>query len=289
MIYITEVGPRDGLQNEDKIIPTEDKVRFIDLLSKSGVNEIEVSSFVSPKWVPQLSDASDLFRKIKRQQGVCYSALVPNQKGFERAIEAKPDRIAVFAATTESFSQKNTKGSIAEILERCSEVVKLSQASHIPVRGYVSTVFSCPYEGHVEPRQSLDIILRLIDMGCDFVALGDTLGTASMDEVREVLDLLLPRVGPEVLVMHLHDTFGRAKDNIRVSLEYGLTRFDSSAGGLGGCPFAGSGASGNVSTQSLVECLKDGGYHCDVDAAKVASAWEFIRGVLTPKGASHNA
>lgn len=247
-IRIVEMGPRDGLQNEKATIPTDVKVAFVDALSDCGLDEIEVSSFVSPAWVPQLADAEDVFRRIRRRPGVRYMALVPNRRGLERALAVQADKIAVFTAASETFTRKNINATIAESIERFRPVVR---ESPLAVRGYVSTAFHCPYEGPVAPAAVLDVSERLVALGVDELSIGDTIGKATPDEVRRVLELLIPAFGVERLALHLHDTYGRAVANASAGAELGIRVFDASTGGIGGCPFA-PGATGNVSTQALV-------------------------------------
>ncbi len=247
---IIEVGPRDGLQNEPATVPTERKVAFIDALGATGVSEIEVSSFVSPKWVPQLADAEEVFKKIRRVKGVIYSALVPNEKGLERAKAAGVDKIAVFTAASETFNQKNINATIAESIERFRPVVK---AAGVPVRAYVSTAFWCPYEGKIAPAAVVDVVRQLIVLGVNEISIGDTIGKATPADVRELLNALLP--SPVPLALHFHDTYKHAVENaVAAWLEFGIDAFDSSAGGLGGCPYA-PGAAGNVATEDLVYLL----------------------------------
>ncbi len=274
-IRIVEVGPRDGLQNEKAIIPTEAKIAFVDALSQTGLHEIEVSSFVSPKWVPQLSDALDVFREIKRVPGVVYSALVPNEKGLERAMEANVDKIAVFTAASETFSQKNTSASIAETMERFRPVL---DRSPVPVRGYVSTAFYCPYEGQIKPAAVVAVVDQLLDIGCVEISIGDTIGKATTDDVRRVLDHVLQVCPVEKAALHFHDTFGNALDNAAASEEMGIRTFDSSAGGIGGCPFA-PGATGNIATSALVTLFEG---RTGIDPQKLEDAGSIIRPFLTP-------
>jgi hydroxymethylglutaryl-CoA lyase len=244
-----EVGPRDGLQSQARQIPTDVKIAFVDALSATGLDEIEVSSFVSPKWVPQLADAAEVFRGIRRVPGVVYSALVPNQTGLERAIAAGVDKIAVFTAASETFSRRNTNAGIAETIERFRPVVA---GAGRPVRGYVSTAFHCPYEGPIPPSRVLPVAEALLELGCEELSIGDTIGKATPDEVRGLLELLLPRLGPSHrLALHFHDTFGQATANALAAHAMGVTIFDASAGGIGGCPYA-PGAPGNVATEALV-------------------------------------
>lgn len=248
MIRIVEVGPRDGLQNIKQNIPTEAKVAFINALSQTGIDEIEITSFVSPKWVPQLADAEAVCAKIDRNPSVTYLALVPNEKGLERAIEGKVNKIAVFTAASETFSQRNVNATIAETIERFKPVV---DGSPVPVRGYVSTAFYCPYEGKVEPTKVVEVIQRLLEIGCIEISIGDTIGKATPPEVEELLTVSLPICAANQTALHFHDTFGNALENVKKGVEMGIHVFDSSASGIGGCPFA-PGAKGNISTESLV-------------------------------------
>ncbi|MEO8452602.1 MAG: hydroxymethylglutaryl-CoA lyase [Gemmatimonadota bacterium] len=246
-IRIVEVGPRDGLQNEKAIIPTDVKVAFVDALSQCGFDEIEVSSFVSPKWIPQLADASDVFARITRHPGVRYMALVPNEAGLDRAIESKVDKIAVFTAASETFTRKNINATIAESIDRFRPVVTRSP---VPVRGYVSTAFHCPYEGKIAPERVVPVCLELLGLGCTELSIGDTIGKATPEEVGELLEQLLGVVDADKVAMHFHDTYGRATANAALAAHLGITVFDSSAGGVGGCPYA-PGATGNVATEAL--------------------------------------
>lgn len=248
-VRIVEVGPRDGLQNVQATVPTEIKVAYVNALSRSGLQEIEVSSFVSPRWVPQLADAEQVFALINRVPGVHYSALVPNERGLERALACRVDKIAVFTAASESFSLKNVNASIDDIIARLRPVVARSP---VPVRGYVSTAFYCPYEGKVAPEKVLEVCNKLIDIGCSELSIGDTIGRAVPEDVDRLLKLLASRFSASILAMHFHDTFGNAILNVRRSFEAGIRIFDGSTGGVGGCPFA-PGAKGNVATEALVE------------------------------------
>ena len=264
-IRIVEVGPRDGLQNEKGEVPTDVKVAFVDALGEAGYEEIEVSSFVSPKWVPQLADAEAVFRGITRRPGVRYMALVPNAQGLERALGAGVDKVAVFTAASETFSRRNTNATIAETLERFRPVIA---GAPVPVRGYVSTAFHCPFEGKIAPEAAVRVAEALMRLGCAEVSIGDTIGRATPDEVRALLDALLPRVPVDRVAMHFHDTFGQAVENARVAETMGVRTFDASAGGLGGCPYA-PGAPGNVSTQALVRAF---GARTGLDLAKIDAA-----------------
>jgi hydroxymethylglutaryl-CoA lyase len=266
-VHIIEVGPRDGLQTIQETIPTEAKIAFVNALSEAGLEEIEVSSFVSPKWVPQLADAAEVFARIRRVPGVVYSALVPNEQGLQRALAAQVDRIAVFTAASETFNQKNIAATIAESIERFRPVVAQST---VPVRGYVSTAFYCPYEGKIPPSQVIPVVTQLLELGVHEISIGDTIGKATAEDVASLLDALLEVVQPERVAMHFHDTYGKAVTNARVAYDMGIRRFDSSAGGIGGCPFA-PGAPGNVSTQALLR--EFAGLHAvDIEAVDRAAA-----------------
>ena len=272
-VRIVEVGPRDGLQNEQATVPTAVKVAFVDALSAAGFAEIEVSSFVSPKWVPQLADAAEVFARIARRPGTRYTALVPNAQGLERAIAARADGVSVFTAASETFSRKNTNASIAETLERFRPV---TAASPVPVRGYVSTAFHCPFEGAIAPEAVVRVAEELLALGCNEVSIGDTIGRAVPDEVRRLLEALLARMPAGRVAMHFHDTFGQAVENARVSDAMGIRAFDASAGGLGGCPYA-PGAPGNVATQALLRAFAG---RTGVDDGAVERASAMIRPYL---------
>jgi len=268
---IVEVGPRDGLQNETSPIPTNTKVAFVDVLSATGVSEIEVSAFVSHRRVPQLGDAKRVFRKISRKDGVIYSALVPNEKGLDRAIEAQVDKVSVFTAVSETFNHKNINTSFEGSIDRFLPVVKRAHNERLPVRGYVSTAFWCAFEGKIPPKAVISVVEKLIDIGIDEVSISDTIGKASPDEVKKLLDLLLPKISSDRIAMHFHDTYGRGVENVLASWSYGITIFDSSVGALGGCPFA-PGATGNVATEAVVKALEDSGGKVGVNLQKLAQA-----------------
>jgi hydroxymethylglutaryl-CoA lyase len=272
-IKIVEVGPRDGLQNEKTIIPTDKKIEFINALSECGFEEIEVGAFVSPKWVPQMADSEEVFMKINRNPKTVYSALVPNEVGLEKAIKVKADKVAVFTAASETFTNKNINASIEESINRFIPVVKNSP---VPVRGYVSTAFYCPYEGKVGTEKPLEVALRLIEIGCAEISIGDTIGKATESDVNELIDMFEKRIEFSKLSMHFHDTFGNAVNNALVSAQRGISIFDSSAGGIGGCPFA-PGSSGNVSTQKLVELFKG---RTGIDEQKLAQSTGLLTGLL---------
>ncbi len=278
-IKIVEVGPRDGLQNEPATIPTDVKIAFINGLAAAGLKQIEATSFVSPKWVPQLADAIDVLAGLEPRPDVCYSALVPNSKGLERAIEAGVKRIAVFTAASESFNQHNINMSIAQSLETFQPVVTQALAHGISVRGYVSTGFVCPYEGNIAKEKVLAVTEALLEMGADEVSVGDTIGAAAPTDVFETIGLLLKTLPASKLALHFHDTYGTALANVVAGLELGITTFDSSAGGLGGCPYA-PGASGNLATEDLVYLLTRMGITTGVDLEKLADATLALQGHL---------
>lgn len=255
-VEIVEVGPRDGLQNEPRAISIEQKVALIDALSGVGFRRIEAASFVSPKWVPQMAGAAEVMAGIKRVAGVRYCALTPNIRGLEDATSAGVDEVAIFASASESFSQKNINASIAESLDRYAAVAK---AATVPIRGYVSCVTDCPYEGSVAPESVVRVTEALFEMGCYEVSLGDTLGQGVPERVDAMLSAVLESAEPERLAGHFHDTSGRAFENVSVALSHGLRVFDASVAGLGGCPYA-PGAAGNVSTGGLARFLQAAGY-----------------------------
>jgi len=278
-VRIVEVGPRDGLQNEAAGISTNDKAAFVDLLSASGLPVIEVASFVSPRWVPRMADATDVFRLVARRPGTRFAALVPNRTGLDRAIEAGADEIAVFAAASETFSRHNINSSIDESLQRYGEVCRAAAASALPVRGYLSTCFGCPYEGPVDPVRVRELSLRLLDLGVYEVAVSDTIGVAHPGQVRDVLDTLLGAISENRLALHFHDTRGTALANVLAALPYGIDTFDASAGGLGGCPYA-PGAAGNLATEDLVYMLDGLGIETGVRLPAVIEASSFMAGRL---------
>ena len=253
-VDIFEVGPRDGLQNEAAQIPTEQKIALIDCLSRAGFKRIEVASFVSPKWVPQMADSAEVLAGITRATGVSYAALTPNEKGLERAMAARADEIAIFGSASEGFSKANINASIAESLERFGPVAEAARAAGLPVRGYVSCVTDCPYDGPTPPGQVARVAKALFDMGCYEISLGDTIGQGRPETIRAMLDAVLAEIPADRLAGHYHDTAARALDNIEASLDLGLRVFDAAVGGLGGCPYA-PGASGNVATEAVHDRL----------------------------------
>ncbi len=270
-VTIVEVGPRDGLQNEAAAIPTADKVRFVHALADAGHRAIEVSAFVSPKWVPQMADAAEVFAALARKPGVRYTALVPNAAGLERALAAGVDEVAVFTAASETFSQRNINQSIDESLTRYGEVIGRATAAGLRVRGYVSCACGCPFEGPVAPAAVLRVTQALLDAGVYEVAVSDTIGIGHPGQVRELLRYLGAAVPSDRLALHFHDTRGTALANVLAGLDAGITTFDASAGGLGGCPFA-PGASGNLATEDLLYMLDGLGVDTGVSIAGVAAA-----------------
>jgi hydroxymethylglutaryl-CoA lyase len=275
-VTIKEVGPRDGLQNEKTAISTQDKIAWINQLSKTGLTYIEITSFVHPKWIPQLADAFEVATRIERAPGVTYAALVPNQKGLEKALAAQVDEVAVFMSASETHNRKNINKSIEETFPVLEEVVKAAKQEGKTVRGYVSTVFGCPYEGKVPIGQVVRVSERLFEMGIDELSLGDTIGVATPKQVQELLEDIMKRFPKEKLAMHFHDTRGTALANILISLEMGITTFDSSLGGLGGCPYA-KGASGNVATDDLVYMLHGMDIATGIDVQRLSEAALFIQ------------
>lgn len=274
-VVIKEVGPRDGLQNEKVQIETSDKVSFINLLSDTGLSYIEVTSFVHPKWIPQLSDAFEVMQQIKRQQDVTYAALIPNMQGLERALQVGIDEANVFMSASESHNKNNINKTIADTYPVLNEVVRHAKQQQLTVRGYVSTVLGCPYEGDVSPQQVLDVVHRLFDMGVDEISLGDTIGVGVPNEVERLLEVLLKSYKPHQFAMHFHDTRGTAIANIIKSMEMGITIFDSAVGGLGGCPYA-KGASGNVATEDVLYTLNKMGITTNVSLERLLQAAQYI-------------
>lgn len=270
-VRIIEVSPRDGLQHESTFLPTARKIALINALSRTGVAEIEAGSFVSPTAIPQLADADEVFRSIERLPGVTYSALVPNARGFERARAAAVTKIALFTAASDSFTRHNIKATVQESLMRFGPIVRAAEREGMLVRAYVSTVLFCPYEGRIAPTRVLDVMKQLLDLGVDELSLGETVGKAAPSDLRMLLDTVIPHIDPARLSLHCHDTYGMGIANVLTAWdEYGLTAFDCSAGGLGGCPYA-PGASGNVATEDVVFALKASGARVPVDEELVAA------------------
>ncbi len=275
-VEIFEVGPRDGLQNESRRIPTADKIALIDLLSTAGFRRIEVASFVSPKWVPQMADSGEVLAGIRRAPGVAYAALVPNMRGLERALAAGVDEIAVFGSASEGFSQANINCSVSESLARFRPVVEAALAEKLKVRGYVSCVTDCPYDGPTPPGAVAEVAQALVEMGCYEVSLGDTIGQGTPDTVGAMLDAVLAHLPAARLAGHFHDPAGRALENIELSLQKGLRVFDAAVGGLGGCPYA-PGAAGNVATEAVDARLRDLGFDTGLDAGVLQRAADMAR------------
>jgi len=275
-VEIFEMGPRDGLQNEKRLIPTADKIALVDLLSRAGFRRIEVTSFVSPKWVPQLADAAEVMAGITRAPGISYAVLTPNMKGYEGARAARASEVAIFASASEGFSKANLNATIAESLERFAPVAEAARADGIPVRGYVSVVTDCPFDGPTPPGNVARVAAALRDLGCYEVSLGDTIGQGRPETVDAMLAAVLEELPPERLAGHFHDTAGRALENVGASLARGLRVFDAAVGGLGGCPYA-PGARGNVATESVAAYLAGQGYATGLDPAVIARAAEFAR------------
>lgn len=280
-VRIVEVGPRDGLQNEKVIIPTEQKIQFITMLAEAGLPVVEATSFVSPRAIPQLSDAGAVMAGLKTTSTTAFSVLVPNLKGMERALHAGVRSIAVFTAASESFTRHNINASIAESLANFRPVMTLAQREHVTVRGYISTVFGCPYEGSIAPEKVLSVAQALLEMGIDELSLGDTIGVATPNQVVEVVSLLLEKghIPIERIAVHFHDTRGTALANILMALQLGISIVDASAGGLGGCPYA-PGAAGNLATEDLLYMLHGMGIETGVNLEKVVAATRFIAPLL---------
>lgn len=278
-VSIREVGPRDGLQNESKFIPTDEKIQWIDHLSNSGLNYIEVTSFVNPTWIPALSDAEYVAKHIKKNPDVTYAALVPNTKGLFRALESGIDEVAVFISASETHNKKNINKTISETEIVLSEVVKESISNKKTIRGYISTVFGCPYEGNIETDQVIRLADSLFEMGINELSLGDTIGVANPVQVKQVLEQLLKRYPADSIAMHFHNTRGTALANALASLEMGISKFDSSLGGLGGCPYA-PGASGNLATDDLNYMLTNMGIETNIDPKKLNAAALYIQSKL---------
>jgi hydroxymethylglutaryl-CoA lyase len=285
-VKIVEVGPRDGLQSQSQVISSEDKINYIDLLSETGLQEIEVTSFVSPKWIPQLADAAEVFRSINRHPEIIYTALVPNFQGLQNAIKCQFRSVAVFTAASESFSQKNTNCSIDDSMTQFQDMRKLWEENDLRVRGYISTVWHCPYEGPINIEPVIDVITKLFDLGINEISLGDTIGKANPNEVRHTLDTILNRWDPASFALHLHDTFGMAESNIIAGLEFGINTFDSSAGGIGGCPYA-EGASGNIATEKVFSLCDSMGIETGIQKDKLDEAAKFIRSILKKESLIH--
>ena len=276
---IYEVGPRDGLQNEARMVATADKIAFVNALARTGLRFIEITSFVNPKWIPQLADAVEVARGVERPGGVAYSALVPNRRGLEAAIAGGMKEIAVFLSASETHNRKNVNKTIAETLAAFAEVVEPARAAGVRVRAYVSTVYGCPYEGEVDPRRAVELTRALRQLGVYQVSLGDTVGVANPAQVERVLDLVLAEAPPDEVAMHFHDTRGTALANCLVGLAMGVTTIDAAVGGLGGCPYA-PGASGNLATEDLVAMLHAMGVETGVDLDKLVDCSQQVAALV---------
>ena len=284
-VRMVEVGPRDGLQNEKQIVPTAVKIGLVDRLTEAGLTAIEAGSFVSPKWVPQMADTPDVFAGIRRKEGVRYAALTPNAKGLEGALAARADEVAVFAAASESFSRKNINCSIAESLDRFVPVLEQAKARGVPVRGYVSCVLGCPYEGEIAPEAVAEVAGKLLAMGCYEVSLGDTIGTGTPSKAQAMIAAVSERVPMDRVAVHFHDTYGQALANILAALEMGVAVVDSSVAGLGGCPYA-KGASGNVASEDVLYMLNGLGVATGVDLDRLVAAGAYISEAIARPTAS---
>ncbi len=278
-VRMVEVGPRDGLQNESSPIDTVTKVHLIDLLTQAGVGYIEAGSFVSPKAIPQMAGSDEVFDGLSRGRGVVYAALTPNMRGYDQAVASGADEVAVFSAASEAFNQRNINCSIAESLARFEPVMEAAARDQIKVRGYVSCVVGCPYEGAISPEQVRDVSQNLLDMGCYEISLGDTIGIGTPGEVATLLVLLTQAIRASQLAVHCHDTYGQALANIYVALEHGIRIIDSSVAGLGGCPYA-DGATGNVASEDVVYMLHGLGYETGIDLDQLIDAGNFISEAL---------
>ena len=280
-VTLVEVGARDGLQNEPRPIPLETKVELVERLAATGLPVVEAGAFVSPKRVPQMADSAELFRRLHRREGVRYPALVPNMLGLEIALDSGVDEIAVFVSASEGFSRANINCTRAESIERITPVIEKAKERKLRVRGYVSCVIACPYDGPTRPAEAAAMSHKLLSLGCDEISLGDTIGVGEPDGVRRLIGEVTELVPAEKIAMHFHDTFGRAVANIEASLEAGISIFDSSVAGLGGCPFA-PGAPGNVATESVLELMERLGIETGVNRAAVAEIGTWIKAKLNP-------
>lgn len=286
-VKVVEVGPRDGLQNEKTLVPTDTKVALVDLLSDAGFPNIEAASFVSPKWVPQMADGAQVMARIRRRPGTIYSALTPNMKGLEAAVAAGVDEVVIFGAASEAFSQKNINCSIAESLDRFAPVAVAAKAHGVRLRASISCALGCPYQGDVPVTAVVDVVRRMRDLGCDEIDIADTIGVGTPDKVRDVMRAASTEFPLARLAGHFHDTHGNALANVVASLEVGIRIFHASIGGLGGCPYA-QGATGNVSTESLLRLLADHGMETGVDLDKVALAAALVSAAVTRQSVSQS-
>ncbi len=278
-VKLVEVGPRDGLQNEAKIIPTPIKIEFINRLSQTGLTVIEATSFVSPKWIPQLADHNEVFQGITKQKNIAYPVLVPNRKGFENALAAGVKEVAVFTTSSETFCQRNTNCTVAESLERIAEITTAANANNIRVRGYLSCVLGCPYEGEISHESVAELSEKLIQLGCYEISLGDTIGVGTPGKTQDLLQVVMEKIPKEKLAVHFHDTYGQALANIFAALQCGISVIDSAVAGLGGCPYA-KGATGNVASEDVVYLLNGLEIETGIDLQKLIEAGKFIAGYL---------
>ncbi|XP_046940355.1 hydroxymethylglutaryl-CoA lyase, mitochondrial isoform X1 [Lynx rufus] len=284
-VKIVEVGARDGLQNEKNIVPTPTKIKLIDMLSEAGLPVIEATSFVSPKWVPQMADNAEVLKGIQKFPGINYPVLTPNIKGFQAAVAAGAKEVSVFGAASEQFTKKNTNCSIDESLQRSDEILRAARAAGIPVRGYVSCVLGCPYEGKISPAKVAEITKKMYSMGCYEISLGDTIGVGTPGIMKDMLSAVMYEVPVAALAVHCHDTYGQALANTLMALQMGVSVVDASVAGLGGCPYA-QGASGNLATEDLVYMLSGLGIHTGVNLQKLLEAGAFICQALNRKTCS---
>lgn len=284
-VKIVEVSPRDGLQNEVKAIPTNIKIDFINRLSDTGLSVIEATSFVSPKWIPNLADHAEVFQNIKKYPQVSYPVIVFNKQGFDNALAAGVKQIAVFTTPSETFCKKNANCSVAESIMRINEITQLAATHDIAVRGYISCVLGCPFEGHISPQSVTDIAKQLLNAGCYEISLGDTIGIGTPGTTTTLLNILLKEIASEKIAVHFHDTYGQALANIYVALEQGIATIDSSVAGLGGCPYA-KGATGNVATEDVIYMLQGLGIHTGIDLSKLISVGKFITNYLARENRS---
>ncbi len=278
-VKLVEVGPRDGLQNESKTIPTNIKIDFINRLSETGLSVIEATSFVSPKWIPQLADHREVFQGMTKKSGISYPVFVPNDRGLKNAVEAGVKEVAIFSTPSEEFCRRNINCTVEENLQNIAVMLNTAKANQIPVRGYISCALGSPYEGEIDPKTVADLAEKLIQLGCYEISLGDTIGVGTPTKTKKMLELVLKKVPPEKLAVHFHDTYGQALANIYVALECGIAIIDSSVGGLGGCPYA-KGATGNVATEDVLYMLNGMGIKTGVDLNKIIEVGRFIVGFL---------
>ncbi|MFZ4077387.1 MAG: hydroxymethylglutaryl-CoA lyase [Legionellaceae bacterium] len=287
-VTLIEVGPRDGLQSERSFVPTHKKIEFINLLSHSGLKHIEVTSFVSPKAIPQLADNALVYQSIEKPEGVDFSALVPNEQGLQEALSVGIKHIATFTAASESFNQRNINCSIEQSIERMIPVIEQAKAAHIQIRAYVSCVLGCPYEGNITPQQVIQVTERLLSLGVDEISFGDTIGVGTPKQTQALLTALKTIMPSSMIAMHFHNTYGQALANIYASLTAGIHRFDSATAGLGGCPYA-QGATGNIATEDVLYLMHGLGVSTGIDIYEVVKAGDMICSVLNRKNQSHVA